>query len=85
MSAVVPSNGTHRSSRIKQTTQLQRGEARSLRRNARHLRVVSGHAWITFDGQDMYLDSDQELTLSPGRSHAVVVAIGDHPLVYEIG
>ena len=66
------------------TMQLGPGGARSLRRNSQVLRVISGNAWITFDGKDMYLDCDEELSLVPGRSHAVISALGDHPLVYEI-
>ena len=66
------------------TMQLSPGGARSIRRNSQIVRIISGHAWITFDGKDLYLDSDEELSLAPRKSHAVISALGGIPLIYEI-
>lgn len=60
------------------------GEVHSLPRRAQTLRVVSGDAWVTFDGEDYCVNSGQEIRLAPGRQPAVVMALGGIPLVYEI-
>jgi hypothetical protein len=63
---------------------LVRGETRRLRRNHRILRVVSGYAWVTADGSDVILASSEAVLLPRGKHPAVVSALGDRPLVYEI-
>ena len=60
------------------------GETVSITRAGQTLRVVSGNAWITFDGEDKTLLAGQHMVLEPGGDVAVVSALGDEPLVYRI-
>jgi hypothetical protein len=64
--------------------QLEPGEILSIARRGQTLHVVSGCAWITFDGQDMTLLAGQEMVLEPGADAAVVSALESEPLVYRI-
>jgi len=63
---------------------LEPGEALSLTRSGQTLRVVSGSAWITFDGQDTTLLAGQEMILEPGKNAAVISALEEEPLVYRL-
>jgi hypothetical protein len=60
------------------------GEIASFTRVGQTLRVISGCAWITVDGEDKTLLSGQQMILEPGEDAAVVSALGDEPLVYRI-
>lgn len=60
------------------------GETMNIRRSGQTLRVISGSAWITFDGEDMTLEAGQHMVLEPGEDRAVVSALGDEPLVYRM-
>jgi len=71
--------------------QLNRGQVRSIGRKAQFLRVISGVAWVTIDGEDIILSGDEETTLeprtqrgtSPRKSRAVITAVGEDSIVYE--
>ena len=47
--------------------QLNRGQARSIGCKAQLLRVISGVAWVTIDGEDIILSGDEEMTLEPRK------------------
>lgn len=67
-----------------ETFQLQKGEVRSLRRDGRRLRVLSGSAWLTMTGRDYILDGDQSVTLGNGRERALVSAVAGSAARVEI-
>jgi len=46
---------------------LNRGQARSIGCKAQLLRVISGVAWVTIDGEDIILSGDEEMTLEPRK------------------
>jgi hypothetical protein len=48
------------------------------------LRVISGVAWVTIDGEGIILPGDKEMTLKPRKSRAVITAVGENFLVYEV-
>lgn len=51
---------------------------------SRGVQVVSGLAWLTVAGEDIFLKNDQRLWLvTPGKS-ALVSALGRTPLVLEV-
>jgi hypothetical protein len=64
--------------------QLNRGQVRSIGRKAQFLRVISGEAWVTIDGEDIILSDDEKMTLEPRKSRAVITAVGENSLVYEV-
>lgn len=64
--------------------QLVPGETLNIPRMGQLLRVISGCAWITFDGEDMILSAGQEMVLQPGEDVAVISALAGEPLVYRV-
>jgi mannose-6-phosphate isomerase-like protein (cupin superfamily) len=67
----------------KSKIELMKGYVRDEKRESQVLRVISGKAWVTMDGEDVVLKPGDELKLSRGKYDAVVSATGDEPLVYE--
>ena len=67
----------------KSKIELMKGYVRSEKRQSQVLRIVSGRAWVTMEGEDIILEPGQELKLSHGRDQAVVSSAGDEPIVYE--
>ena len=67
----------------KSKVELMKGYVRSEKRESQVLRVVSGTAWVSMDGKDIFLESGQEFKLSHGRHQAVVSPAGQEPIVYE--
>ena len=63
--------------------ELMTGYVRSEKRESQVLRIVSGTAWVSMDGEDVILQSGEELKLSHGKHQAVVSPAGHEPLVYE--
>ena len=81
-----PKRTTHTMEKLdKCKIELMKGYVRSEKRDSQVLRIVSGTAWVSIDGEDMVLSSGEELKLSHGRHQAVVSATGDEPLVYQFG
>lgn len=75
---------THTLPQLTQTKiELMNGYVRNEKRESQVLRIVSGTAWVSIDGEDMVLKPGEELKLSRGAYNAVVSATGDGPLVYE--
>jgi hypothetical protein len=49
------------------------------------IRVISGFAWITVDGEDIILQRGQEFTLAPSKYPAVISSARIRvPVVYEV-
>ncbi len=67
----------------KSKIELMKGYVRSEKRQSQVLRIVSGKAWISMEGEDIFLEPGEELKLSHGRHQAVVSPASDEPVVYE--
>ena len=65
---------------------LSQGEAYSLRvrPTQARVRVVSGQAWVSYEGEDYILSYGEELTLSNGRFEAVIMALFNKPVTLEL-
>jgi mannose-6-phosphate isomerase-like protein (cupin superfamily) len=75
---------THTMEKLSQSKiELMKGYVRSEKRESQVLRIVSGTAWVSMDGEDLVLNPGEELKLSHGKHQAVVSPAGDDPLVYE--
>lgn len=64
--------------------QVYSGQTQRLGRRALLVRVVSGEAWVTANGEDFVLQRGQEATLPAGAHEALITALGSHPLTYEM-
>jgi len=53
-------------------------------RRSNVIRVLTGRAWITFDGQDWLVMSGEEITLTPGHDDAVIGSLNGKPLVFAM-
>ena len=67
----------------KTAIELLKGYVRDEKRESQVMRVVSGAAWISMDGEDIILQPGEELKLSHGKHKALVSPASDEPLVYE--
>jgi hypothetical protein len=67
----------------KSKIELMSGYVRDEKRESQTLRIVSGTAWVSMDGEDIVLQAGEELKLSHGKYDAVVSPTGDEPLIYE--
>jgi hypothetical protein len=63
---------------------LNRGDVFRLPRACRDLWVVSGRAWVTFDGKDIILNNGERASFKRGKDAVVVTSMGKAPLVLEI-
>lgn len=59
-------------------------EVFSLQGAMQTLYIVSGRAWITLDGKDIFLNAGQQITLPRSRYAVVISAIKHHELAFEI-
>lgn len=67
----------------KSVIELMKGYVRDEKRESQVMRVVSGTAWVSIDGEDIVLNPGDELKLSHGKHKALVSPAGAEPLVYE--
>lgn len=67
----------------KSKIELMTGYVRSEKRESQVLRIVSGTAWVSMEGEDIVLAPGEELKLSHGKHNAIVSPAGQEPLVYE--
>lgn len=75
---------THTMERASQSTiELMKGYVRDEKRESQVMRIVSGTAWVSMDGEDIVLKPGEELKLSHGKYKAIVSPANDEPLVYE--
>ena len=49
------------------------------------LRVLSGCAWVTLDGEDAIVWDGEDMLLMPGAEIALISSPTNRPLVFEIG
>ena len=61
---------------------LSKNHVHALKCAARALWVMSGSAWVTFDGQDIIVHSGNQIALTPVSDPVIISALCDHPLVY---
>jgi hypothetical protein len=74
----------HTMDKLSQSTiELMKGYVRTEKCQSQLLRIVSGTAWVTMDGEDMLLKPGDELKLAFCKHNALVSATGNEPLVYE--
>lgn len=52
--------------------------------HAERVRIVSGRAWLTHEGSDIFLDAGQEYMLKPSVYQAVISSLEVEPLVVEL-
>jgi hypothetical protein len=69
----------------RQVFRLKQGEEiRSLEPTFQTLRVVSGTAWITLDGQDVILNRNEQVCLIAGRSSTIISNLSHEQLILEV-
>ena len=75
---------THTMERVNDSRiELMKGYVRDEKRESQVLRIVSGTAWVSMDGEDIVLNPGDEFKLSHGKHKALVSSANDEPLVYE--
>jgi mannose-6-phosphate isomerase-like protein (cupin superfamily) len=67
----------------KSKIELMTGYVRGEKRESQVLRIISGTAWVSMEGEDIILQAGDELKLSHGKHNALVSPTGNEPLVYE--
>ncbi len=55
-----------------------------LKRQTQLIRVLSGCAWITLAGEDIFVPRGQEILLPAGRECLIISSPNSRPLVFEI-
>jgi hypothetical protein len=60
------------------------GEVFRLPAECRGLRVVSGKAWVTFDGRDIVMNRGERTVLGEHGHPALVSALGRKPVILEV-
>ncbi len=63
---------------------LSSGELHRIARGVRHVRVLSGKAWITEDGRDMIGTPGSCIQLTRARHSTLVSGLGGQPLLFEV-
>lgn len=46
--------------------------------------VLTGHAWISYEHEDYFLSYGEEITLPPSKFDAIITALYDKPLMFEL-
>lgn len=59
-------------------------EAFKLSRSAQEIAAVSGRAWVSYAGEDNILETGQRLRFASNRGFAVISALDDKPLIFEV-
>lgn len=59
-------------------------EVYRLPQTVREIQVLSGIAWLTFDTQDIILQSSEKTLLSPSKNAAVISALNNMPLILAV-
>ena len=68
---------------IKTNIELMHGYLKTEKRQSQVLRIVSGAAWVSMDGEDIVLQEGDEFKLSRGADKAIISSVDDAPLIYE--
>jgi hypothetical protein len=64
---------------------LSKGELYRLPAPSQVLRVLSGTAWVTLAGQDIFLEAGEKRAFTVNGDIALVSALGRAPLTLEVG
>ncbi len=56
----------------------------AIRPDLARVRVITGQAWISYEGQDYFLSYGEEMTLPRGKFDAIVTALYNKPLTVEL-
>ena len=63
---------------------LNKGDVVRLPRAIRDVWVVSGRAWVTYNGKDIVLTNGERASFARGKDAVVITSMGKAPLVLEI-
>ncbi|HLP89526.1 MAG TPA: hypothetical protein VK184_13160 [Nostocaceae cyanobacterium] len=63
---------------------LQHNQSLRLPQQLHELQILSGSAWLTIAGQDIILNSQQVLSIPKSKYGAVISAISEEPLIFEL-
>jgi hypothetical protein len=55
-----------------------------IRPNFARVHVITGQAWISYEGEDYFLSYGEEITLPRGKYQAVIMALYHKPLTFEL-
>lgn len=69
---------------LERYVRLSQGETRHIKTDAQTIHIVSGQAWVSYEGEDHILKSGDLLAISKGDYAAVISPLGNHDLVYEL-
>ena len=61
-----------------------RGETQRIERHGQILRVISGQAWVSFDGHDLTMQQGATIRLEAGRDVALISTLGQENVIYEL-
>jgi len=62
---------------------LYKGEVFRLPTTFKEIRILSGSAWLTINGNDIMLGQGQEIDLSSKKGFALISTLRDTPLILE--
>jgi hypothetical protein len=60
------------------------GEQLRLPGSSRNMLVLSGKAWVSFGGEDYILGSGDSLSVAEARDGAIISAVGEEDLFFEV-
>jgi len=63
---------------------LYKGELFHLAKANQKIQILSGCAWLTLAGQDIILPRGEKISLGPAKDFALISALGQSPLIFEI-
>ncbi len=63
---------------------LEHNQSLKLPQQVHELQVLSGSAWLTIAGQDIILNSQQVISIPKNKYGAVISAISQEPLLFEL-
>jgi hypothetical protein len=69
---------------VPQHITLQPGEVHRLAPGHRHLRVITGRAWLSQGSRDFVLHTEQQIQLTPNRTGALVSALRNQAVTIEL-
>jgi hypothetical protein len=63
---------------------LYKGEVFHLPKANQKIHILSGCAWLTVAGRDIILPRGEKISLGQAKDFAVISALGQSPLVFEV-
>lgn len=67
-----------------QTQRLDGRDVRKMTNVAQVVRVVAGSAWITLNGEDIFVNRGEQVQIEPGEYAPVISGVNGRSVVYEI-